>query len=70
MKIDLVAWGDDISGLSFKSGAGKGDITALGFRYSEPVPYSGPAVMEIYQARQRLRRPRRRIHPMRTKTIR
>jgi hypothetical protein len=49
MKIDLVAWGDDIHGLTLKKGDSNGDITALGFRYSTPVSYSGPLVMEIYQ---------------------
>jgi hypothetical protein len=49
MKIDLVAWGDDIHGLSLKKGAAKGEISALGFRYSEPVSYSGPVLMEIHQ---------------------
>jgi hypothetical protein len=49
MKIDLVSWGDDIHGLSLKKGSSKGEITALGFRYSQPVSYSGPVLMEIYQ---------------------
>jgi len=50
MKIDVVAWGDEIKGLSFKSGSSKSVITALSFRYSTPVIYSGPLVMEIYQS--------------------
>lgn len=49
MKIDVVAWGDEIGGLSFKAGEKSGDITARPFRYSEPVSYTGPAVMEIYK---------------------
>jgi hypothetical protein len=49
MKIDVVAWGDEIGGLSFKSGDKKGGITALSFRYSDPVSYNGPAVMEIFK---------------------
>jgi len=49
MKIDVVAWGDDIHGLTFKKGDSNGEISAIGFRYSEPVNYSGPLVMEIYQ---------------------
>jgi hypothetical protein len=49
MKIDVVAWGDDIHGLTFKKGDSNGEISALGFRYSEPVSYSGPLIMEIYQ---------------------
>ena len=49
VKADLVAWGEDIPGLTLKS-ASKGDpVTALAFRYSKPVQYSGPEVMEIHQ---------------------
>ena len=50
MKIDVVAWGDEIKGLSFKPGSVRDGITALGFRYSTPVAYSGPAIMPIYQS--------------------
>ena len=50
MKIDLVAWGDDIPGLSLKSTNAKDKVTALGFRYSDSLSYSGPAIMEIYQS--------------------
>ena len=50
MKIDVVAWGDEIKGLSLKPGAAKDDISALGFRYSKPVAYTGPVIMEIYQS--------------------
>lgn len=50
MKIDLVAWGDNIPGLSLKPGQSKGGVTALAFRYSTPLSYSGPAVMEIYKS--------------------
>lgn len=49
LKLDVVAWGDEIGGLSLKSGDKAGDITALSFRYSEPVSYSGPALMEIFK---------------------
>ncbi len=49
LKIDVVAWGDEIGGLSLKAGDKSADITALSFRYSEPVSYSGPAVVEIYK---------------------
>lgn len=49
MKIDVVAWGDDIHGLSFKKGDSDGKISALAFRYSEPVAYTGPVLMEIHQ---------------------
>lgn len=49
MKIDLVAWGESIPGLTLKSAKGKDPATALAFRYSKPVSYSGPAVLEIFQ---------------------
>lgn len=49
MKVDLVAWGESISGLSLKSASSDKTLTALSFRYSKPVSYSGPAVMEIHQ---------------------
>lgn len=49
MKIDVVAWGDEISGLSFKSADKQSTITAHSFRYSAPVAYSGPLLMEIYR---------------------
>lgn len=47
LKVDVVAWGDEIGDLSFKSGEKNGEITALSFRYSTSVPYSGPALIEI-----------------------
>ena len=48
MKLDVVAWGDEIPGLTV--GAGKGDpFTALSFSYSKPVSYTGSPVMEIHQ---------------------
>lgn len=50
MKIDIVAWGDEITGLSLKPGTSKEGITALGFRYSTPVSYSGPILMEIFKS--------------------
>lgn len=49
MKIDLVAWGESIPGLTLKSAKGRDPVTALAFRYSKPVSYSGPAVLEIHQ---------------------
>jgi len=49
MKIDLVAWGESIAGLSLKSASSDKTFTALSFRYSKPVSYAGPAVMEIHQ---------------------
>lgn len=50
LKVDLVAWGNEIKGLSFRPGDAKGGVTALSFRYSQPVPYSGPVLMEIYKS--------------------
>ena len=50
MRIDLVAWGDAIPGLSIGTEKSKEGTTALPFRYSEAVAYSGPAVMEIRQS--------------------
>lgn len=49
LKIDFVSWGNEIKGLSLKPGANKGTISALSFRYSTPVAYSGPPLMAIYQ---------------------
>jgi len=50
MRLDLVAWGDNIPGLTLKSGKKKKTITALAFRYSDPVSYSGPALLKIHQS--------------------
>ncbi len=50
MKIDMVAWGDDITGLSLKTGESNAGTTALAFRYSTPLNYSGPAILEIYKS--------------------
>jgi hypothetical protein len=49
LKIDLVAWGDEIGGLSLKPGKKEGAITALAFQYSAPVNYTGPPLMEVYK---------------------
>ena len=48
LKVDLVAWGDPIPGLSLKPGAAA-STTAQSFTYSETLSYSGPAILEIYQ---------------------
>ena len=48
-KIDLVAWGADIPCLALGSPEKQPFVTALGFRYSEPVPYAGPLAVEIFQ---------------------
>lgn len=50
MKIDLVAWGDAIGGLSIKEPQANGTLVAMAFQYSTPVNYSGPALMEIYKS--------------------
>lgn len=52
MLIDLVAWGDDIYGLHLGSLADVDDgVDALSFRYGkEPVRYSGPPLLAIYQS--------------------
>ena len=50
LKLDVVAWGDEIRGLSLKPSEGAGSVTALPFRYSIPVSYSGPAVVEIFKS--------------------
>lgn len=48
MRIDLVAWGESIPGLTLKDRSGT-PTTALSFRYSKSIPYNGPATMEIHQ---------------------
>ncbi len=49
VEIDLVAWGDEIRSLSFDKNVATGKLTARSFAYSEPVTYTGPPLMEIYQ---------------------
>ena len=51
MKIDLVAWGDTITGLTLKSERSGEPVTAQPFRYTKPISYSGPAVLEIHQGK-------------------
>jgi len=50
MRIDLVAWGDEIHGLTLGQSGRANTLTALPFRYSDPIPYSGPILMEIYKS--------------------
>lgn len=50
MKVDLVAWGDTITGLSLKSGEKQAVVSALSFRYSQPVSYAGPVILEIHKS--------------------
>jgi len=48
MRLDIVAWGDEIRDLSLSAeGRGK-PITARSFTYSEPVSYRGPELLEIH----------------------
>lgn len=49
MRLDLVGWGDEISGLALRT-PGNTPFTAHAFRYGKPQAYTGPAVLEIYQA--------------------
>lgn len=50
MRIDLVAWGDEIRGLTLGEPGKANTLTALPFRYSAPASYSGPALMEIHKS--------------------
>ena len=47
-KINLVAWGEDITGL--RLGKDSKEVTALAFRYGSTVRYSGPRLLEISRA--------------------
>ncbi|MEI6654476.1 MAG: hypothetical protein WCP45_06885 [Verrucomicrobiota bacterium] len=49
MKIDVVAWGETIPGLTLKPGKNGEPVTALAFRYSKPVSYAGSNILEISQ---------------------
>ncbi len=49
MKIDFVAWGNTIPGLSLKPNDKDGAITAEAFRYTTPINYKGKQLMEIHQ---------------------
>jgi hypothetical protein len=50
LRIDMVAWGNDIRGLSVKSGSGADAVDAKAFTYSKPLTYAGPQVMEVFQS--------------------
>ncbi|MFM2171173.1 MAG: hypothetical protein RI957_1402 [Verrucomicrobiota bacterium] len=50
MKIDLVAWGDAIGGLSLEKSEANGSLVAMSFQYSKAVNYSGPPLMEIHKS--------------------
>lgn len=49
LKIDLVAWGTDIPGLSVKAGTKSALVTARSFRYSNSLKYTGSNILEISQ---------------------
>lgn len=49
-KINFVAWGDAIPGLSLKSEGAGTTFQAESFTYSNSIPYRGPAIVEIFQA--------------------
>lgn len=49
LKVDLVAWGDEIKGLSLKNANTSAGLTAIPFQYSTALSYAGSNVMEIYQ---------------------
>lgn len=50
MQIDFVAWGDDIKNLSCGKSHDRKQFDALAFRYSEPIDYRGPAVLELHRS--------------------
>lgn len=48
MRLDFVAWGDAVHGLTL-GGEGRGSaVTAHAFTYSDPVAYRGPQLLEIH----------------------
>lgn len=50
VRVDLVAFGETISGLVLSSSSNKKPVTALAFRYSETLVYKGPRIVEISQS--------------------
>jgi len=48
MKLDLVAWGDDVIGLTLGNDKAK-PVNAAAFRYTKAVNYSGSSVLQIHQ---------------------
>ncbi len=50
MKIDLVAWGDAIGGLSLEKSEANGTLVAMPFQYSKAANYNGPKWMEIHKS--------------------
>lgn len=48
MKLDIVAWGPKIEGLSLKAGGEA--ITAEPFIYTKPVSYSGSSIVQFHQS--------------------
>ena len=49
VRIDFVAWGDAIGGLTLDAKKAEGEIKARSFQYSEPVRYRGPRVLKLHQ---------------------
>ncbi len=49
LRVDLVAWGHPIEGLTLKGGGGS-PVTAFPFSYGKSIPYNGPEIMEIHQS--------------------
>lgn len=47
-KVNLVAWGNSVPGLTLKAPSGK-TTKALSFSYNESLSYSGPRILAIYQ---------------------
>lgn len=50
MKIDFVAWGNDIGGLSLSADEKKEAFTARAFSYSDPVKYNGSKLLELHKS--------------------
>ncbi|QJE98719.1 hypothetical protein [Luteolibacter luteus] len=48
MKLDIIAWGPKIEGLSLKTGGET--ITAQPFIYTKAVSYSGSSILELHQS--------------------
>lgn len=58
MRIDVVAWGNAIPGLSLGEPAtSENQIQAHAFRYGQPVRYQGPQLLAIYQSVERSANP-------------
>lgn len=49
LKIDFVSWSSDLQGLTIHNRGGEVPVTAMAFRYSDTVRYTGSDVLEISQ---------------------